>query len=169
MALIVKESKKDFEVPEEGLYSGAGCDVRDLGMVTTQFGESHKVLISIQIDQKDSRGRFFVVAKRYTLSLHAKANLRRDLETWRGARFRPEELENGFDLEKLIDAPCQVQIAHNVKDDGATYANIQAIIPPAKGQARHRVQDYVRFQDRDKQQGTGNGNVGEVDDEIVPF
>jgi hypothetical protein len=88
--------------------------------------------------------------KRYTLSLHEKANLRRELETWRGKKFTAEEGE-GFDLEKLLGANCQLQVIHNEKDDGTVYANVQAIVPAGRGLEKLSIPpDYVRAINRDK-------------------
>ncbi|MHA1379626.1 MAG: hypothetical protein ACTSRG_14730 [Candidatus Helarchaeota archaeon] len=46
------------------------------------------------------------------MSLHAKATMRKFLESWRGKKFTKEELE-GFDLQKILGKPCQLQIIHS--------------------------------------------------------
>jgi hypothetical protein len=71
------------------------------------------------------------VSKEYTLSLNEKANLRKDLENWRGRKFTEDELK-GFDLEKLIGVNCMVQIIHTTKGD-KTYANVSTVLPLYKG------------------------------------
>ena len=68
----------------------------------------------------------------YTLSLSEKANLRRDLENWRGKAFTPEELK-GFDISKLLGKPCQIGVTHDTKD-GKTYANISGVMGLSKDQ-----------------------------------
>lgn len=45
----------------------------------------------------------------YTNSLGEKANLRRDLEGWRGRAFSDEELQQ-FDLMKVLGQPCMLTI-----------------------------------------------------------
>lgn len=45
----------------------------------------------------------------YTNSLGEKANLRRDLESWRGRTFTKEELQR-FDLESILGKPCLLTI-----------------------------------------------------------
>lgn len=108
----------------------------------------------------EETGKNFMVSKSYTASLNDKANLCQDLETWRGRKFTAEE-KMGFDLEKLVGAPCQLQIVHNVVDGGQVYANVQAIVPIGKGMTKMRVpSDYVRKQDRE-QNGNGNGHAEE--------
>jgi len=73
----------------------------------------------------------FVVNKKYNLSLGEKATLRKDLESYRGKTFTDEELK-GFDVSKLINTPCMLQIIHNKVDDNV-YANISAIGSIPKG------------------------------------
>ena len=50
----------------------------------------------------------------YTASLSEKANLRRDLEGWRGRAFTQEELL-GFDVFNVLGTHCQVNVIHNDK------------------------------------------------------
>lgn len=45
----------------------------------------------------------------YTNSLGEKANLRKDLESWRGRIFTEEELRK-FDLENIVGKPCLLTI-----------------------------------------------------------
>ena len=61
----------------------------------------------IQWETKDG-----LIAKEYTVSLNEKANLRKDLESWRGKEIQPTELE-GFDMTNLLGVQCTLQIMHN--------------------------------------------------------
>jgi hypothetical protein len=107
-----------------------------------------------------------MVTNRYTLSLNEKATLRKHLEAWRGKLFTPAELE-GFDLENLLGANCQLQVIHNLSDQGRTFANIQAIVPLGKGMTKLRPVDYVRMKDRT---ATEPGHTSaEPSEEEVPF
>jgi hypothetical protein len=125
----------DFTPIPEDLHLAICYGIWDLG---TQYSEkweksSHKVVIVWEIP--GCRGDFErdgkrlnlprAISKQYRLSLHKKAELRKDLESWRGKKFTEEELM-GFDLKKLLGAPCQIQVLHNKVDD-KTYANIAAI------------------------------------------
>lgn len=60
----------------------------------------------------------FTVSKFYTLSLSDKAHLRNDLESWRGKAFTEEELE-GFEMKKVLGAPCMVNVIHQAKKKGS--------------------------------------------------
>lgn len=171
MPIIARAPESKFTPAPEGLHQAVCVDVHDMGLQKTPWGEKHKVLIVWQIEQiNDETGKRFDVRNFYTLSLSEKANLRRDLECWRGRKFTEDEL-GGFDLDKLLGANCQLQIVHNLSDEGKTYANIQAVVPfSAKLGPKLQPQDYVRLKDRAKAQGNGNGSKGAVEDEDpIPF
>jgi hypothetical protein len=75
-----------------------------------------------------------VIGKTYTLSLHENANLRADLESWRSKAFTEDE-RRGFDVAKLLGAPCMLNVIHADKN-GKTYANIASIGALPKGTAK---------------------------------
>ena len=167
MSIIAKNTKRDFIPAPEGLWPAVCIDVVDIGMKETPWGQSHKVEVRWVISETMvNTGKPFMLVKRYTLSLHEKANLRRELETWRGKKFTDDELE-GFDLEKLLGINCQLQIIHNQKGDGEVYANVQAIVPAARGMNKLMIpSDYVRAVSRNKQSST---QPDEIVDEDIPF
>jgi hypothetical protein len=72
-----------------------------------------------------------VIGKQYTMSLNEKANLRADLESWRGKIFTKEEL-NGFNLMNILGKPCMIGVTHNQSGD-KTYANVSAVMGLSKG------------------------------------
>jgi hypothetical protein len=139
-----------------------------MGLLEVTFGGTtktqHKVRLVWQIDEAMDDGRRFIVQKRYTLSLHKKANLRKDLESWRGRAFTEEELA-GFDLEVLLDVNCFLNIVHVVKDS-ATYANVASIMPLKKGMAKMDAEGYIRVQDR-KPEGDEDPTPVLTDDDIA--
>jgi hypothetical protein len=74
-----------------------------------------------------------VISKEFTLSMHEKATLRNYLKNWRGKDFSEEEAKS-FDIEKLIGAPCMLNITHKKSKDGTkTYAEIGSISTMPKG------------------------------------
>ncbi len=132
MSLIVTETAKtDYIPPTEGLHEAVLADVVDLGLIETPWGTKHKATLVFETEEKDPEGVPLRVSKRYTLSLSEKSNLRQDLERWRG-KFDAKELKNGFDLESLLGLNATIYVAHRVADE-ILYANIQTILPPAKG------------------------------------
>jgi hypothetical protein len=170
MAIIAREPESKFTPAPEGLHPAVCVDVIDLGMVEGQFGAKHKVELRWQIEDVNPEiDKRFQVRKRYTLSLHKKASLRTELETWRGRKFTEEELR-GFDLEKLISVCCQLQVIHNITDEGGVWANVQAIVPYPRGMAKLAPEGYVREKDREHTQGNGGPNFDmAADDDSVPF
>jgi len=146
MPLIAKEkSGSNIEPIEPGVYVGVCYGLIDLGTHENKVfgGEDHKLLI--QWELPDCRGEFErdgqkvnlprAISKRYTLSLSKKANLRKDLESWRGRKFTDDELQ-GFDVKAILGTSCQLQIAHQTGKDGRTFANIVAIMALPKGTPR---------------------------------
>lgn len=171
MAIVAKERAKEFRPAPEGLHQAVCVDVVALGLVETQFGKKEMVKLVWQIGEMDEESKPpkpFQVSRRYGLTLDKRSTLRKDLETWRAKKFSKEELE-GFDLEKLLGVNCQLQVVHNVTDDGGTYANVQAIVPAAKGATKMAPVFYTREKDRtDKPQSQVPAEQKEDDDE-VPF
>lgn len=69
----------------------------------------------------------------YTASLSQKAQLRKDLTSWRGKEFTAEELK-GFNLRNIVGVPCMIQIVHRKSADGSkTYANLASVTKLPKG------------------------------------
>ena len=173
MAIIATVGEgRDFAPAPEGLHQAICVDVVDIGILKVVWAgktkEQHKVRLVWQIDEPMADGRPFLVMKRYTLSLHEKANLRKELESWRGRRFTDEELQ-GFDLEKLIGANAQLNVQHTTKED-KTYANVVSIVPLGKGMVKIAAKDYIRMKDRkpeDAPERTSNDGPLTLDD--IPF
>ncbi len=179
MPIVAKSSgpSGDFAVAPSGVFSAVCVDVVDLGQIEVTFGgktkSQHKIRVVWQIEEDDPNGKPFLAFKRYTLSLHEKAALRADLEAWRGKKFTDLELD-GFDVEKLIGAPCMLQLLQEVVGE-KTYANVKSIMQLRKGMEPLKPRDFVRFVDRPKDgttpsHGEPPPNVwGGIDDSEVPF
>ena len=152
MAIIAKAGGGggDFTPAPAGVHQAVCVDVVDLGLLKVTFGgkekEQHKISVRWQIAENMDIGKPFLVQKRYTLSLHEKATLRKDLESWRGRAFTSEE-SDGFDVENVIGANCLLNIMHTKKGE-STYANVTAIMPLAKGMPKMSAVGYVRQIDR---------------------
>jgi hypothetical protein len=178
MSLVVKYEKKEYTPAPEGLLQAVCVDVVDLGVQDTPWGQKHKCRIWWQVEEiNPDTGKRHTLRKDYTVSLHEKAGLRKDLETWRSRKFSEEEL-SGFDLEKLLGVNCQLQVVHTLSDDGRTFANVQAIVGVNKNMVLIRAQDYVRVKDRPAEQpsnvrpiaqAAGGGSAANDDDSDVPF
>jgi hypothetical protein len=168
MAIIAKKPESSFTPAPEGLHHAVCVDVVDLGIVPSSFGDKHKVRIVWQIEEENiETRRRFEARKQFNLSLHEKATLRKDLESWRGRKFTDDELK-GFDLEKLIAANCQIQVVHDIGEDASIWANVQAVVPAPKNVAKLAPLDYTRMKDRPMERGNGQ-SPKPITDEDIPF
>ena len=157
MGLIAKETGNggggNYEPIEAGMHQAVCYGIIDLG---THYDETykksnHKIMIQwefpeLRIDiTRDGQTVNVprITSKRYTLSLHEKAGLRKDLESWRGRAFTAEELR-GFDVHNLLGVNCLLNIVHQTKD-GKTYANISSIVPLMKGQVKIPAETPLTF------------------------
>jgi len=151
MPLIVKDTGGgDFTIAPAGQHV-AICDrVIDLGMQETSYGLKHKLMIRFQLpnervswekDGEELEGPQVAFAN-YTASLSEKANLRQDLESWRGRSFTQDELD-GFDVMSVLGAPCQLTIVHNPGEGSKVWANIRAITPLLKGMEKPQPEGDV--------------------------
>lgn len=134
MAIIASAKPNHFDPVSQGVHTAVCTAVIDIGeQYNATFNNiSRKVLLTWEITDEtiwiegEERPRF--ISKEYTMSLSEKANLRRDLESWRGKKFSENELV-GFDLINILGKGCQIQVIHNDKG----YANIAGIMSLPKG------------------------------------
>lgn len=162
MGLIASDKGgSNFPPMPAGLKLAICYGVYDLGHhFDEKWGKtSHKCVIiwevpGERIDIKDKetgaeRNLPRAISINYTLSLNEKANLRKDLESWRGCGFTADELK-GFDIKSILGRACQLQIVHKPSTDGTKiYANISSIVQAPKGekpQAENSLQ-YFSFED----------------------
>lgn len=144
MPIMAKTPDSTFTPAPEGLHLAVCVDVQDLGLVITQWGEKNKVRVTWQIEGINGEtGRPYEASRSYNNSLHEKAALRKDLESWRGRKFTKVELA-GFDLEQLLGVNCQLQIMHQQGDDDVLYANVETVLPAPKGQRKLVARAYAR-------------------------
>lgn len=74
----------------------------------------------------------FMVSKEYTLFMSDRANLRKDLESWRGQGFTEQEAAN-FDITVLLGIPCMINVIHKTsKTSGNKYVVVSGITPLPK-------------------------------------
>jgi len=159
--MIVKAPEPKFPTAPEGTFAGVCVDEIDLGKVKSTFGgeerERNMVRLVWQIDEEmddDTADKFnmprnsrHIVKQDYTASLDEKSKLRKHLQAWRGRAFTFDELV-GFDLEKIVGVPCLVSIVHATGKKGGTFANVEAVMKPAKGMPTLTAVGYVRLKDR---------------------
>jgi hypothetical protein len=91
-------------------------------------------------------GKPCLVDAEFTLSLSDMSRLRPFLEGWRGRPFTDEELD-GFDISKLLGAPCMLTIQHETSKKGKTFAGVKTATPLLKSiQMPMQVNPSVLFE-----------------------
>lgn len=143
MAFIATDSGgSNFKRVPAGVFIGRCYSLIDLGtqLTTGQYGEKmqHKIRIGWELFGEDENGEPLTVdvdgktmpmtiSKSYTVSLHEKAGLRKDLAAWRGRDFTEEEAK-AFDVSKLVGAYCMVNVTTS-ETNGKTYSNVAGLTP----------------------------------------
>lgn len=168
MPIIATEGTKREPIPED-TYLAVCHMVCDLG---TQHDEymgkpiaRRQVLIGWQFpslpkteweDENGTHQSTKYLTRFFTLSLDEKANLRKLCKGWRGRDFTAEE-KKAFDVSKMLGAPAQVQIVHDVKENGDIRDKIENVIKFPNGMAAPAIDgDPISFDFDDHQQIPAN-------------
>lgn len=144
MAIIATSNgSTNFEPIATGNYPARCYSMIHIGTVEEVILGTTKTLNKVRITwelpselkvfKEENGEQPHVISKEFTLSMHEKATLRNFLKNWRGKDFSEEEAKS-FDIEKLIGAPCMLNITHKKSKDGTkTYAEIGSISTMPKG------------------------------------
>lgn len=141
MSIILKEgSGKVTELVPSGTHVARCYQMVHVGVVEWEYlGETKftdKVRLTFELPHEtrtfDGVEKPMVISKEYTVSLHEKSNLRKDLESWRGASFTPQELR-GFKLDDLLGKECMVNVIQNTAKNGNDYAKLVGLGKLSKG------------------------------------
>jgi hypothetical protein len=138
--LVKQTGGKDFDPIPAGLQHGICYSLVDTGSHEGEYqgvkNVRRLVILTFELPYQtieiDGETKPMAISNQYTLSLHKKANLRIQLESWRSKPFTERELIDGFELKDILGVNCQLNIVHNEKD-GKTYANIHSIVPLSPG------------------------------------
>jgi hypothetical protein len=142
MGITATTSGTKRELIPAGNYIARCYSMIHIGTVTEDIMGEQKTLNKCRITWElptetrvfdESKGEQpMVISKEYTLSMHEKANLRRDLESWRGKAFTEDQAKS-FDITKLLGVPCMLNIIHKVTKAGNDFATISNISSIPKG------------------------------------
>jgi hypothetical protein len=159
-----KGGSGNFPPLPTGLMPALCVDIVDLGILETPFldertgqkQKKHQIQVVWQLHEEDedgntilrNDGKPFTMAKFYTLSLNEKANLRKDLDSWRGVPFTDEELEEGFDVERLLGVSCKLNLVAYKNAKGEDRVKVSAVAKPSKRDPQVTLDpDFVREKD----------------------
>ena len=139
--MIVEDTGgSSFTPVPAGMHLARCYRIIDIGTQKSEFEGNvkylHKIMIGWEIHGnrddgsplKMNDGRPFAIFKNYTLSWSDKANLRLDLQSWRGKPFTQEEMRR-FDLENVLGAWCMLNVIERAGQNGKTYSNVDGVTP----------------------------------------
>ena len=122
-----------FEPVSDGIHPAVCVAVIDKGPTLTTFQGQNKVVnkmnIVWEVEETTQAGARKTVSKSYTASLHAKAQLAKDLGTWRG---KPVAENESIDLTKLVGACCTLVVSTSDGEGGKKYTGVTAVSKPTK-------------------------------------
>lgn len=129
------------EIVPSGTHIARCYSMIHIGSVEWEYqGEkkvSNKVRLTFELpnEMRDFGGKVeqpMVISKEYTLSLHEKSNLRKDLESWKGSALTIEDLKS-FDITNLIGKGAMISIIHKLSKKGNKFAQIGNVNSLSKG------------------------------------
>lgn len=145
------QASGSFELPEAGAHRARLIRITDIGQHESEYqGQKNirsQVVFEFELsDEMGSNGKPLTVSKWYTKSMFSKANLRRDLETWRGKAFSDAEAAD-FDPAALLGRVCLLTIQVNERTDRSgtsrQRADITAIAPLPKKMQQEPMPEMV--------------------------
>lgn len=150
--ILARGSESKFKPHPIGQYVGQCVDTINLGEKVQDFpGSTPYLALACALvfrtgEKNEETGDYIDIAKEYTVSMGERANLRKDLEQWRGRPYTKEQIEEGVPLDKLTGNFALLTVSHRTSGKGRTYANITAIVgvPKQMVAACVKYTDYAR-------------------------
>ena len=158
MSLTIK-SEGDFEALAVGQYDGVSYRIVDMGTREEVYKDNPpKKRTTVQItfelpNEKMDDGRPLSISRTYTQSLFESSALRKDLVSWRGKNFTPDE-EAGFDITNLLGKNALIEVGHT--ENGK--AKIAGIFKPDGGVQDTTTHNELTAFDMDVYCDEFNGN-----------
>lgn len=146
MAILATNNATQRELIPAGNYIARCYQMIEIGTISEIILGKQQVLKKVRIGwelplekrvfREENGEQPLVISKEYTLSMNEKANLRKDLKSWRGKDFTEEEARE-FDITKLIGVPCMLNIIHKPTKSDPTriFEEISGITSIPKGLA----------------------------------
>jgi len=135
MLSATKNSGVQQPLIEAGLHEAVCYAIVDVGTSHNDvFNKDQRKVVFIweipdsRIDIPEKGNLPRALSKHYTNSLQEKANLRKDLVSWRTKEFTKEE-EDLFEFKRVLGASCLLNIIHKEKRNGDMCAAIENVLP----------------------------------------
>src|SRR6185437_4476011 len=131
--IVKAKPKSPWPLAPEGVHLATLIEVRDMGMVEGDYGPKHRARFVWEIEHNGAKYRVF---QSFNVSMDAKAHLRKAI-----ADIIGRDPGEKFDLDTLVGSVAPLVLGHDEGNNGITYANVRAILPPnrtpATAQAVH--------------------------------
>jgi len=140
MSFIVEQNtESNFKPVPAGLHLARCWRIIDMGSQRTEYmGEvkvQRKIMLGWELHGDDADGKPMLtddkkpmsIFKQYTLSWSENANLRKDLQSWRGKPWTDAEASR-FDLKTVLGAWCMLNVIITNKN-GKNYSNVAGLSP----------------------------------------
>ena len=141
MSFFVESTgNKDFKMVPSGSHLARCYRIIDVGTQPTEWQGQQKFLRKVSVfwevngEEEDGtplltdKGEPLAIFKNYTLSWRENANLRKDLQSWRGTPWTDAEA-NRFDLKNILGQWCMLNVIHAEGKGNKIYANVAGISP----------------------------------------
>jgi hypothetical protein len=139
--MILEDTGSNFKPVPAGMHLARCFRIIDMGTQETSFegkvDYKRKLKFVWEVHGEDEHGtplktdkdEPFVITKDYTNTWGDKGTLRKDLQSWRGREFTPDE-QRRFDIKNVLDKWCMLNVTHKArKSAGKVYANVTALTP----------------------------------------
>jgi hypothetical protein len=128
---LLREST-DYHITPVGLHQARCSGMIEVGTIESTFNGitklSPKVIGEFEIlDWNDGCGNTPILTQIYTVSVHPKSKLRKDMEMLNGKAFNNEQLSL-MDTNWMIGRHCLLNVVH-VDVNGFVVAKINAVLP----------------------------------------
>lgn len=132
MSLLARQESEstDFEPIPAGSWGARCIGIYDIGTQYNKMFDNWKrqCIVTWEVPEhtyeSEEGSRPMTISKWYTVSLNEKANLYKDLVSWRGKEFTHRELV-GFELSCLAGQTCLLGVVH--KDDRQRVQNVMKL------------------------------------------
>lgn len=141
-----KDKGGQFTPHEEGQFAARCADVINLGTRIEQFpGQDPRIVDKAAlVFVTDSPAETKEISVEFSVSMNAKANLRRFLESWRGKSYTEEQAKAGVPIHKLVGVGALISVEHHTSRAGRTYGKIASISPLPKSVPAPDASGYKR-------------------------
>jgi hypothetical protein len=140
--ILAEQETTTREIVPAGNHVARCYSMVEIGTVTSEYMGEEKSLKKVRVSwelpfkkkvfKPENGEQPYSISKEYTLSMYEKANLRKDLESWRGQGFSEEQAKS-FDISKLLGKPCMLNVIHKTSNKGNKYAQVSSITPIPEG------------------------------------